>query len=72
MDMAVKELDEILVKFAESGWDVIAEPTQAWLDGKGDKDALIAAIEEADRTCGTCGCEFDPLYKRVLELKDLL
>lgn len=58
-------------KFAESGWDLIASPAQAWLDGKGDPAALTAAIEQADKECGSCGCEFDPLYKRALELKDI-
>ena len=29
---------------------------------------MIAAIEEADRLCGNCGCALDPLYKRVLTL----
>ena len=29
---------------------------------------LIKAVEQADKECGNCGCEFDPLYKRALEL----
>lgn len=69
------ELIGIIVKFAESGWDLIDAPARAWLefdgDGKTSNDtttALTAAIEEADRECGSCGCEFDPLYKRALEL----
>lgn len=62
------ELISIITKFAESGWEVIDAPSKAWLDGTGDETALISAIEQADRECGNCGCEFDPLYKRALEL----
>ncbi|MBQ8578791.1 MAG: hypothetical protein IJ449_12640 [Clostridia bacterium] len=64
------ELDTILEKFAACGWDLIAVPSKKWLDGDSgrDKAALIAAIREADTECGSCGCEFDPLYKRALEL----
>lgn len=69
MDRNMKEeLTEILSKFAESGWEVIDGPSKAWLEGKGDKESLIAAISQADRECGSCGCEFDPLYKRALVL----
>lgn len=69
---AKEELKQIMEKFAASGWDLIDAPAKAWLDGTGDKEALIAAIEQADRECGSCGCEFDPLYKRALALKDTL
>lgn len=69
---AKEELKQIMEKFAASGWDLIDAPAKAWLDGTGDKEALIAAIEQADRECGSCGCEFDPLYKRALALKDAL
>ncbi|MDF2869133.1 MAG: hypothetical protein K0R05_708 [Anaerocolumna sp.] len=62
------EFNEILTKFAESGWDVIDEPSKAWLEGKGGKEELVAAITQADSECGSCGCEFDPLYKRALVL----
>ncbi len=24
--------------------------------------------DKADKDCGSCGCELDPLYKRALEL----
>ncbi len=68
MESDKMEFDEILTKFAESGWDVIEEPSRAWLEGKGDKEELIAAIMQADSECGSCGCEFDPLYKRALVL----
>lgn len=66
------ELRSILEKFAASGWDLIAVPARDWLDGKGDRDTLIAAIEQADRECGSCGCELDPLYKRALALQHQL
>ncbi len=64
----MEELKFIMEKFAASGWDLIAIPAQQWLDGKVDKEALISAIRQADKECGSCGCELDPLYKRALEL----
>jgi hypothetical protein len=67
-----EELVQIMTKFAGSGWDLIDAPSKAWLEGNGDKDKLIAAIEQADKECGSCGCEFDPLYKKALSLKELL
>lgn len=72
MDVNKNDLKTIMIKFAESGWDLIDAPAKAWLEGKGDKNALISAIEQADKECGSCGCEFDALYKRALKLKDLL
>lgn len=48
--------------------DLIAIPAQAWLDGKRDTEALISAIKQADKECGSCGRDLDPLYKRALEL----
>ena len=64
----MEELKTIMEKFATSGWDLISVPAQQWLDGKYDKDSLIAAIKQADEECGSCGCEYDPLYKRALQL----
>ena len=64
----MKELRSIMEKFAASGWDLIAVPAQQWLDGKFDKDALILAIQQADKECGSCGCELAALYKSALEL----
>ncbi|HOP10730.1 MAG TPA: hypothetical protein PK629_04475 [Oscillospiraceae bacterium] len=64
-----EELISILTKFSQSGWDLIALPAKAWLSGDSNTDELIKAIEQADSECGSCGCEFDPLYKRALELK---
>lgn len=62
------ELKEIMEKFAVSGWNLIALPAQKWLEGEIDRDALRLAIRQADGECGHCGCEFDRLYKRALEL----
>ena len=64
----MEELKSIMEKFVASGWDLIAAPAQQWLDGTEDKDALVSAIKQADRECGSCGCELDPLYKRALAL----
>ena len=66
-----EELVDLIVKFAGSGWDVLVAPSRAWLVAGNRKEAagaLVAAIEQADATCGRCGCEFDPLYKRALTL----
>ena len=68
----MEELKVILQKFAESGWDLIAIPSKAYLDGNGTKENLIKAIEQADNECGNCGCEFDSLYKKCIELKEVL
>jgi hypothetical protein len=71
----MEELVKIVTKFTESGWDVIDIPSKAWLsaiNGSGLNNnttkELIKAVEQADKECGNCGCEFDPLYKRALEL----
>ena len=71
----MEELVKIVTKFTESGWDLIDVPSRAWLsaiNGNGSADStrieLIKAVEQADKECGNCGCEFDPLYKRALEL----
>lgn len=69
--MANVELVEIIKKFSESGWELIDAPSKEWLaDNKSSKTTaeLIKAVEQADKECGNCGCEFDPLYKRALEL----
>ena len=64
----MEELKSIMEKFVASGWDLISIPAQQWLEGKADKDTLVSAITQADKECGSCGCELDPLYKRALEL----
>lgn len=64
----MEELRSIMEKFAASGWDLIAVPARQWLEGTVDREALVAAVKQADEECGSCGCELDPLYKRALEL----
>lgn len=69
--MANVELIKIIEKFSESGWDLIDVPSKKWLADNKSSNAnteLIKAVEQADKECGSCGCEFDPLYKRALEL----
>jgi len=69
--MANTELIKIITKFAESGWDAIDTPAKQWLEYSNSTNAkleLIRAVEQADKDCGSCGCEFDPLYKKALEL----
>ncbi len=68
MNTNVNELKAIMKKFAESGWDLIEVPAKAWLEGKEDKSKVINAIKQADKECGSCGCEYDVLYKRALNL----
>ncbi|MGI6149913.1 MAG: hypothetical protein ACOYEU_11225 [Limnochordia bacterium] len=72
--MSNEKLVQIAEKFAHSGWDLIAEPAKQWLEAKAmggelgaATDALICAVKQADAECGSCGCEFDPLYKEFLE-----
>lgn len=69
--MANAELVGIVEKFAESGWDLIDEPSKKGLTAEGAESATaepLKAVEQADGECGSCGCEFDPLYKRAIEL----
>jgi len=69
--MANAELVSIIEKFAASGWDLIDAPSKKWLAANGSADAaaeLVKAVEQADKDCGSCGCEFDPLYKKALAL----
>ncbi|MFA7674227.1 MAG: hypothetical protein WCY62_10300 [Clostridia bacterium] len=68
MNNEVNELNDIVNKFAGSGWDLIEIPSKKWLKDKTAKAELIKAIEKADKECGSCGCEYDPLYKRALVL----
>lgn len=66
------ELKIILDKFADSGWEMISTPSRRYLNGDETRENLIKAIEQAANECGSCGCEYDPLYKRFFELRDLL
>ena len=68
----MNELEEIMKKFVESGWNLICVPAQNWLDGKENIGELISAIRKADKECGSCGCQLDSLYKRALELLETL
>ena len=75
MSIKNNELVEIVTKFVESGWDVIEKPSKTWLVDNGENVQtrnstieLIKAVEQANKECGNCGCEFDPLYKRALSL----
>lgn len=66
-----EEIFQIITKFAKSDWDLIASPSKAWLEGNGSSKELLESIEQADKECGDCGCEFDGLYKKVLAMKEI-
>ena len=68
MSVKNEELIKIITKFAESGWGLIDEPSKGWLDNNIGNEELLPIIMQADKECGNCGCEFDPLYKRAIEL----
>ncbi len=61
---------QLVEEFANSGWTLIAAPAQAWLRGENCNQALVAAVEQAERQCGGCGCELDQTYRDFLILKD--
>lgn len=44
-----EELVQVVTKFVESGWDLIADPSKTWLDGNGDAKELLAAILKYNR-----------------------
>jgi hypothetical protein len=62
------ELRGIVKRFAQSGWDLIAQPAKEYLDGADCREELVGAVRQADEECGSCGCEYDALYKRFLAL----
>ena len=62
------ELRGIVKRFAQSGWDLIAQPAKEYLDGADCREELVEAVRQADEECGSCGCEYDALYKRFLAL----
>ena len=62
------ELRGIVKRFAQSGWDLIAQPAKEYLDGADCREELVEAVRQADEECGSCGCEYDALYKRFLVL----
>ncbi len=61
---------QLVEEFANSGWTLIATPAQAWLRGENCNRILVAAVEQADRQCGNCGCELDQAYQNFLSIKD--
>ena len=63
-----EELFMIMTKFADSGWDLICESSEAWINGKKSNDEILPVIVQANDECGRCGCEFDPLYKKAIDL----
>jgi len=70
--MEEHELRAILKRFADSGWELISAPASAYLSGEDCKDALIAAVVQANEECGGCGCEYDALYERFFALSSAL
>lgn len=62
------ELRGIVKRFAQSGWDLIAQPAKEYLEGADCREELVEAVRQADEECGSCGCEYDALYKRFLAL----
>lgn len=70
--MDKQTIKEILQKFVESGWDLISIPSANYLEGNGNKADLIAAVEQANKECGSCGCELDALYKVILNNFNLI
>jgi len=68
MSVKNEELTKIITKFAESGWSLIDEPSKTWLNDKKNNEELLPTIVQADKECGSCGCEFDLLYKKAIEL----
>ena len=51
------ELRGIVKRFAQSGWDLIAQPAKEYLDGADCREELVEAVRQADEECGSCGCE---------------
>ena len=70
--MEEHELRSILRRFADSEWELISAPANAYLSGEDCNDWLISAVEQANEECGDCGCEYDALYRRFLALKHAL
>ena len=75
-------LADIMQKFADADlpaeWG-LKEAAKEWLEGKDNAEAskaaaakLVPALEKAVAACGTCGCEFDALYKEALANQDMM
>lgn len=61
----MSELKVIPEKSIGSGWELISVPSKKYLDSEIKKSKLAEAIEEDGRLCGSCGCDFDSLYKEA-------
>lgn len=70
--MEEQELRAILKRFADSEWELISAPSSAYLSGEDCNDWLISAVQQANEECGSCGCEYDALYRRFFELQNSL
>jgi hypothetical protein len=75
MSIKSEELFKIVSKFAKSEWELIDLPSKMWLStisenksAEVETDELIKALKQAQKECGSCGCDYDPLYKKALEL----
>lgn len=71
------ELINMLTKFENSEWELIALSSKKWKQStnptKQETFELLEAIEKANIECGSCGCEYDELYKKaILILKEIL
>ena len=49
--MEEHELRSIMKRFADSGWELISAPANAYLCGESCKDELIRAVEQANEEC---------------------
>ena len=63
MSVKSEELTMIITKFADSGWDLIDEPSRAGFISRMSSEELLPILMEADLRVWQCGCEFDSLYK---------
>jgi len=73
------EIKDIEVKFAESGWELLALSSRLWLEALENNRLtkliiadLVSAVEAADLECGSCGCEYDGLYIKFLHYCETL
>ena len=58
--ITISQFSSFLRSFPAQGQTAI--PVLSW------SGYLVSAIKQADKECGSCGCELDPLYKKALEL----
>jgi hypothetical protein len=51
-----KELEQINIKFSQSGWNVLEGPSKAWLNGnRQDKEVYEQLIEAINKAISECG-----------------